>query len=46
LHNTISVLAPGHRPAMHISCLALHHVPVASYITFIPVAIGDSGTKV
>ncbi|KAL6646968.1 hypothetical protein ACP70R_014405 [Stipagrostis hirtigluma subsp. patula] len=42
LHNTISALALGHRPAMDTSCLAPHRVPVASYITSLPVAIGDS----
>lgn len=43
LGNTILALVLGRRPTMNTSWLAPQHVPVASSITSLPVAIGDSG---
>jgi len=43
--NTISAVELGPWPVMDTSCLAPHRVPVASYITSLPVAIGNSGER-
>jgi uncharacterized membrane protein len=41
--NTISAVVLGPWSVMYTSCLAPHRVPVASYITSLPAAIGNSG---
>ncbi|XP_066393425.1 uncharacterized protein [Miscanthus floridulus] len=43
--NTILAVELGPWPVMDTSCLAPHRVPVASFITSLPAAIGNSGTK-
>jgi len=41
--NTILAVELGPWPVMDTSCLAPHRVPVASFITSLPAAIGNSG---
>jgi hypothetical protein len=43
LRNTILTVELGLWPAMDTSCLAPHLFPVASFITSLPAAIGNSG---